>query len=191
MIIYDIEIVKAIPPKNEEDRIEGIEYCEGWHDHTNMDIACICAYDYETNRYRVFTNTLEFLGLVWDSNRTLIGFNNINFDNKVIRADSHHVIDSSICYDILQKIWAALGHGPEFNHETHAGYGLDACCKANFGLGKTDWGGNAPVLWQQGRYGEVIDYCLEDVRLTKMLFEKIDNDKYIINPKDPDKVIYF
>jgi hypothetical protein len=39
--IFDLEIIKAIPPKDEADRIPGIEYCAGWKDFENMGISCI------------------------------------------------------------------------------------------------------------------------------------------------------
>jgi len=33
-LVYDIEIVKAIRGRDEP-RLDGIEYCDGWHDHAN------------------------------------------------------------------------------------------------------------------------------------------------------------
>ncbi len=185
MLIYDIEIKKAIPERN-GNRIPGIEYCDGWDDHANMGIACIGAYDYQEARYRVFCddNRDEFLDLL--PHRTLIGFNNINFDNAVLATTYGRDLgpDSDLkFYDILQEIWKACGFGTEFNASTHAGYGLDACCKANFHTGKTGYGGTAPVQWQQGKIGAVIDYCLNDVFLTKQIMDSILEKGGIINPK--------
>ena len=34
-LIYDLEIVKAIPDRNKPNE-PGIEYCAGWDDHANM-----------------------------------------------------------------------------------------------------------------------------------------------------------
>ena len=53
---------------------------------------------------------------------------------------------------------------------------------------KTGYGGNAPVLWQQGKIGQVIDYCLNDVYLTTLLYFKIMSQGYIINPKTNRKL---
>lgn len=44
VIVYDIEIIKAIPGRNGE-REEGIEYAEGFHDHANLGVSVIGAYD--------------------------------------------------------------------------------------------------------------------------------------------------
>lgn len=54
MLVYDIEIIKAIPQKDSPKK-QGIEYCKGWHDHQNMGISVIGAYSFEDDRYRVFT----------------------------------------------------------------------------------------------------------------------------------------
>lgn len=53
MLVYDCEIEKAILGKRES-RIDGIEYYAGWDDFKHMGISVIGAYDYKTDRYRVF-----------------------------------------------------------------------------------------------------------------------------------------
>jgi hypothetical protein len=187
MLIYDCEIVKAIQSKKEP-RVEGIEYCEGWRDFEGMGISVIGAYDYWTERYRVFTAAGngggfdEFRMLV-DEADLVVGFNSLKFDNKLCAANAITVPDEK-SYDILREMWRAAGLDPDiFNFKTHLGFGLDDTAKANFGLGKTGEGGLAPVLWQLGCYGQVIDYCLEDVRLTKRLFDRIMRDGYLLNPR--------
>ena len=77
MLVYDLEIVKAIPDKSGACK-DGIEYCEGWQDHKNMGISVIGAYDYLEQKYRVFCkdNFAEFQKLV-DKSNCLVGFNNI------------------------------------------------------------------------------------------------------------------
>lgn len=71
-------------------------------------------------------------------------------------------------YDILQAVWQVAGRSYERGLNS-----LDALCLAN-GLGqKTGHGAEAPRLWQQGRYAEVINYCQQDIVLTKALFELI------------------
>ena len=50
---------------------------------------------------------------------------------------------------------------------------LDSLCKANFLPGKSESGASAPLLWQQGYRGRVINYCLNDVIQTKKLVELV------------------
>lgn len=189
MLIYDIEIKKAIPAKNTP-ILKGIDYCGGWMDYAGMGISVACAYDYSSDSYRVFTesNKDEFIRLL-DGSDVLVGFNNIGFDNKVINAYWGKSLKDVRCYDILREVWAGAGLGPDFNRDTHSGYGLDDICMANFGLAKSGNGATAPVEWQQGWYGNVIDYCLNDVKLTKYLLDKIINDGYIRHPKNPSMIL--
>ena len=185
MIIYDCEIVKAIQNKNEE-RIEGIEYCDGWRDFENMGISIIGAYDYDTGRYRVFAedNFDEFQDLV-NSTDLVIGFNSIAFDNNLCAANSIN-IENEESYDVLVEIWKSAGLGPDFEYPSHAGFGLNACAKKNFGVEKTGHGALAPVDWQRGNIGKVIDYCLNDVYLTKLLVDRIIDQEWIQDPRDKE-----
>lgn len=188
MIIYDCEIEKAILGKFEMPA-EGIAYCEGWRDFQGMGISCIGAYDYQEARYRVFCkdNFAEFQRLV-DGTDLVIGFNNLAFDNRLCEANGITVPDEK-SYDLLVEIWKGAGLEPLFEYPTHAGFGLDAICKANFGCEKSGHGALAPVQWQQGEIGVVIDYCLNDVRLTRMLFERVFIDENIRDPRDSSLVI--
>ncbi|MBY4723994.1 MULTISPECIES: ribonuclease H-like domain-containing protein [Burkholderia] len=173
-LIYDIEIAKAILGRGET-RIDGIQYCDGWQDHAGMGISVIGAYDYAEARYRVFCadNFEAFLELCSDR-APLVSFNGIGFDDKVINAELGKdigLMPSSFRYDLLAEIWRAAGLDPTYGGNSHAGYGLDATCEANFGIRKSGNGAHAPIAWQQGRIGEVIDYCINDIRLTKRLFD--------------------
>lgn len=188
-LIYDIEIVKAIPERNPDDTEADIDYCAGWQDHANMGISVIGAYDYAQERYRVFCadNQHEFAQAVENAD-LIVGFNNVAFDNAVIRAawGQHLVLPEGWqgkSYDLLVEVWRAAGLGPVFNYKTHGGYGLDAVCEKNFGTKKSGNGALAPKMWQRGMVGNVIDYCLNDIRLTKQLFDHVAAGNALKCPK--------
>jgi hypothetical protein len=157
-LIYDLEIIKAVHDRKAA-REPGIDYCAGWEDHANMGVSVIGCWDIQEQRMRVFCAD------------NFVGFNSIPFDNAVLRTIGIDLPEPK-CYDLLREIWAAEGLGPKFVYPTHAGYGLDAVCKANGFGGKTGYGGTAPVLWQQGKIGAVIDYCLQDINLTRTVFKE-------------------
>jgi DNA polymerase III epsilon subunit-like protein len=178
MLIYDIEIIKAIPPRNPIERLDDIDYCTGWHDCIGMGVSVIGCYDYRDDRYRVFLkdNFDEFRDLVHGS-PVVIGFNNAKFDNAVLKACGIVDIWEEKTYDILQEIWAA--NGGRFSPS-----GLDAVCQVNFGTSKTGNGALAPVDWQRGNYGKVIDYCMNDARMTKQIMDLVLSGASVISPKD-------
>lgn len=183
MFIYDIEIRHAIATKQAE-KNPGYKYCSGFDDFANMGIACICAYDYQTDKFRVFgQDELDAFRSFADSHDTAVGYNNIRFDNCLL-ADNSIVIPPHKTYDILAEIYSALG-------SYQKGCRLDDVVKANFpnNSGKSGNGADAPLWWQDGLYTKVIDYCLNDVRLTKKLLDKIIRFGYLNNPVRPGEFL--
>lgn len=181
MLIYDIEIENAIPPKSGE-LMKNIKYAKGWDFPATMGIACIGVYDYVRDVYRVFGEfDLEEFQSLLKSHDKYIGFNNIGFDNKVLRACDVEIPDHN-SYDILAEIYSALG-------SRQSGCKLENVIKANFpsSAGKAGSGADAPILWQRGYHTRVIDYCLNDVKLTKMCLDRIIRCGWLNNPINPDK----
>lgn len=179
-IVYDIEIERAIQGRGEQ-RIEDIDYCDGWDDKAGMGVSVIGCYDYVEDRYRAFCldNFSEFQALV-DARDILVSFNGLGFDNEVLAKSAEIIVPDEKCYDLLKEVQRAA-EAPSFK-----GLGLEPCCKANFGSKKTGEGKLAPIWWQRGEYGKVIDYCLADVWLTKRLFDRVQQFGVLINPLGGD-----
>jgi len=189
MLILDCEIIRAIPDKKHP-RQEGIEYCEGWHDFKGMGLSVVCTFDYDRRSYGVFLedNWME-LAELFTFHDVLVGFNNIGFDNRLLEANGFYM-DAARSYDILREVWIAAGLAPEFEYPSHIGYGLNDLLAANFpDFAKSGDGALAPIWWQQGRIGRVINYCLRDVLLTKMLLDKIVKDGTLIDPKHEGNIL--
>ena len=92
----------------------------------------------------------------------LIGFNIIHFDIPVLAPYVDQNILARIAVtDIFTDAVAFLGHR----------VGLDGVAKATLGEGKSGHGLEALEWFRQGRVEEVKKYCLDDVRLTRDLYE--------------------
>lgn len=186
IIIYDCEIIKAIPDINKVN-LGHIEYCNGWGDFENMGISVIGVNFISEEGDGVFSHTcdkdLETFQDGLDVTDVLVGFNNQHFDDNLIKANGFTIPENVINYDLLAEIWEAADLGRTFVYPTHTGFSLDAICKAN-GIGeKTGTGANAAILWQQGKKQEVIDYCENDIKLTRELFDLIQEKGEIIDPR--------
>jgi hypothetical protein len=190
MIVIDVEIKKAILGRNDM-RIEGIEYCKGWRDFAGMGIACVCTYDTDIHLSRVFLEE-DFQELVdYVGDKPTAGFNTRRFDIPLLAANGIKSVNLPGIsdnfgwgnhYDILEEIWIALGLNPDkFNPRTHGGWGLDAVCQATLGIAKTGNGALAPVWWQQGKRGKVIDYCLNDVWMEAQLLQWVIRHGWVTN----------
>ena len=176
VVVYDIEIKKCIPDRNAEPNPQ-YQYCAGWHDHADMGIAVLAAFDTREGVTRVFMddNLTEFAHLI--KGRTVAGFNIEGFDNKLLAA---HGIHPERSYDLLSELRAAVreprGYTPG---KTRPGRTLDDCLRANGMPLKTLHGAQAPIDWQNGNIGKVVDYCVQDVMRELALLTRVPK---IIDP---------
>lgn len=160
IVVYDLEIKKTI------------EQCSrGWDSHDEMGISVGCAYDYRDGRYRVFMddNVLELVARLNEPGTLVVAFNHVGFDNRLLRATGLPLKpdDELQNYDMLLISRQGAGVGPART----PGFKLDDHLRA-LGLPlKTANGALAPVWWQEGKQGAVIDYCMNDVTQERALFE--------------------
>lgn len=170
--VFDAEIKKPI------------EQCSrGWRSHDEMGISVMVIFDYATMRYRVFDdkNHEEALFMLHDYD-FVVGFNTVGFDWKLINATWKFGAERrSRDYDILREIWVAKGLNPNvFNPATHGGFKLDDVAGETINMRKTANGALAPIMYQNGEIAAVTDYCIEDVRIERTLFEHCVDHRYII-----------
>lgn len=189
LLIYDLEILKGIPSKDDLD--PQYSYCKGWDDFDNMGISVIGAWCSGFagfgEGYHSFINHdssipgsfPEFQELA-NAADAIAGFNSQAFDDQACAANG---IQISTTYDLLREVYVAAGLNPWPNafDDRYKGYGLGKLATANLGYGKSSRGDKAPLQWQRGDRQGVIDYCLLDVRITK---ELLDRRERLISPAD-------
>jgi hypothetical protein len=160
IVVYDLEIKRPI------------DACSrGWESHDEMGISVGCAFDYRSMRYRVFMddNIPELVVRLNEPGTLVVAFNHVGFDNKLLRASGHPLApdDELRNYDMLLVSKAGAGAEKRFVK----GFKLDEHLAA-LGLPlKTGDGAAAPLWWQEGKVGRVIDYCMNDVTQERALFE--------------------
>lgn len=170
LLVYDAEIMNAIPERHTP-RLEDIRYCQGWGDHEGMGVSVICAYLFAEGQYRIFLgdNMAGFKVLAEDPETLCVGFNNRAFDDLLMERALRINISAHRSWDLLRAVRIARGEAPN----GVGGPSLDTLCRANFLPGKSGSGAFAPVLWQRGAHGQVIDYALNDVIQTTKLVELV------------------
>jgi len=160
IVVYDLEIKEEIG-KN------GI----GWESYREMGISVGCAFDYRSYKFRVFLddNISELAARLNEPQTLIVAFNHVQFDNNLLRAHTNLNADSALNnYDMLIASRAAC----KVDKFTK-GFTLDQHLAFMQLPMKTANGAMAPVWWQEGKYGKVIDYCLNDVMVEKQLFDHI------------------
>lgn len=134
----------------------------GSGDPTALDISVVCIHDSETNKYLSFLQ--EDFADLWkyiEQADMLIGYNSDHFDipllNKYYPGDLTHIKS----LDLLKEIHGSLGRRLK----------LDAVAEATLGEKKSGNGLQAIKWWRDGERQKVIDYCIQDVKVTKDVYD--------------------
>ena len=127
-----------------------------------LKVSVVGMYDYLTDEYRIyeesqisaFEERLKMAELV-------IGFNVRRFDLPVLAPYLFLSVETLAVLDLMEEIEKVRGHRVS----------LHSVAQATLGLTKTGEGWNAVSLYEQGRMEELKRYCLNDVRLTKEIYD--------------------
>lgn len=134
----------------------------GSNDPTLLDISVVCIYDYKEDKYSHFLEKdFPALWKVLETTDILIGYNSNHFDlpllNKYYPGDLGHIKS----LDILEEIRNSFGRRMK----------LDQIAEGTLGENKSSNGLIATTWWKKGEYQKVIDYCLDDVKITKQVYD--------------------
>lgn len=129
----------------------------------DLGISVAGVYSYAKDAFFAFEeHELGKLQEMINESNHVIGFNIVHFDLPVLEPYvDKQSLDRLAVTDLFVHAVNFLGHR----------VGLDALAKATLGESKSGHGLEALEWFRQGRVGEVKKYCLDDVRLTRDLFE--------------------
>lgn len=119
-------------------------------------------YEYATDRYSIFyEDTISGLIEILLNADLVVGYNIRGFDYEVLRAytdaDLHSLPTQDLMYDLEER----LGFRPK----------LESVASATIGAGKSADGLQALEWWKQGEIEKIAEYCREDVRVTKEVYD--------------------
>ena len=151
----------------------------GWNNFDALEISMICVYSYSKNKYFSFNeHQLAEAAALFDSGSVLVGFSSNRYDIPVLEAHFGRLPGVSVNlwgkerFDLLEEIEMALGQR----------ISLDKLSRANLGVGKERKGHEAITLYKNGEMEELEKYCLQDVRLTKDLYDLYKKNGELLVP---------
>lgn len=144
-----------------------------------LKISVVCAYSYFHDRYFSFDeNEVEKAVELFDGARKLVGFSMNRYDVPVL---DHHFRKLNVPIpDIWEKERVDLLE--EIEIETGRRVSLSRLAEANLGVKKDRHGSEAVKLYSDGRIDELKEYCLNDVKLTKELYDIFRKSGELIVP---------
>ncbi|MEX2369246.1 MAG: ribonuclease H-like domain-containing protein [Candidatus Paceibacterota bacterium] len=128
----------------------------------DLDISVLAIYDSKTNEYSSFLE--EEFGDLWpiiESADSLIGYNSNHFDIPLLNKYYHGDLTQIKSIDLLEAIYESLGRRIK----------LDDVAKATLGEEKSGHGLQAVTWWKQGEIDKIREYCIQDVRVTKNIYD--------------------
>lgn len=134
----------------------------GQHNSHLLEVSLVGVYSYELDQYRAFREE-EFKELAsWLKQASLIiGFNIKSFDYAVLQPYYKFKLAKLPTLDILEEVYYTLGRRLK----------LDTLAQVTLGEGKSGSGLDALVYYRNKDWQTLEKYCLDDVRLTKNLYE--------------------
>ncbi len=127
-----------------------------------LKVSLVGCYFYETDTYESFLEAdLPQLFARLEKSGRIIGYNSIGFDMPVLNNYYAGNLLHLPQLDILQKIERELGYRIK----------LDDVAKATLGTQKSAHGLQAVAWWKEGKINEIREYCLQDVKVTKEVYE--------------------
>lgn len=134
----------------------------GAYNPSLLSISLVGVYFYETDTYEAFFE--QDLPKLWprlERADRIIGYNLLGFDYPCMQRYYTGDMNRLPTVDLLVDIEKKLGHRIK----------LDDVAEATLGVGKSGHGLMAVEYWKKGEYEKLKDYCLQDVRVTKDVYE--------------------
>lgn len=149
-----------------------------------LNISLIGLYSYSQDEFFSFgENEIFQAGEILKNASKIVGFGINRFDLPVLKRYFDFDIFSVSRFDILDEIEYLCGKR----------ISLDLLAKANLGIGKNGKSLEAADLYRQGKMEELKNYCLNDVKITKDLYNLILKQGHLSVPrwnKEPVKILF-
>jgi DEAD/DEAH box helicase domain-containing protein len=134
----------------------------GRHNMRRLGLSVGVTYSTADEDYHVYTEA-DVDALVRDLSQAnlVVGFNVLRFDYEVLRAYSDHPFTQIPTVDMLDHVYRALGFR----------LSLDSLASATLGTQKSADGLAAVRWYKSGQMDKIVEYCKQDVKVTKELYE--------------------
>ncbi|MBP9691480.1 ribonuclease H-like domain-containing protein [Candidatus Woesebacteria bacterium] len=127
-----------------------------------LGISVVAVYNYADKKGQVFTEAdIHQLFPLLENASYIVGYNSRSFDLPVLQAYYPGKVDALSQFDILESIRETIGRR----------IGLNDVAAATLGEKKTGHGLMAIDYYKEGKWEELKKYCMDDVMVTKKIFE--------------------
>ncbi|HUC31655.1 MAG TPA: ribonuclease H-like domain-containing protein [Candidatus Paceibacterota bacterium] len=150
----------------------------GWDNYAALKISVVAVYSYLEDRYYCYEeHEMDKLAELFNDARRIVGFSMNRYDIPVLNNYFQRLKNGPRLWemervDLLEEIEMATG----------SRVSLDRLAGANLGVGKTHHGSEAIALYRDGKMEELKEYCVNDVKLTKELYDLYRKQNFLLMP---------
>ena len=143
----------------------------GSNDPAALDISVVCIHDSLNDTYTSYLEKdFPKLWPILEQADMLITFNGDHFDIPLLNKYYTGDLTKIKSLDLLVEVRNSLGRRIK----------LDTLAEATLGRNKSGHGLEAITWWQNGEIDKIIKYCIEDVKITKELYDYAIKNKKLL-----------
>jgi uncharacterized protein YprB with RNaseH-like and TPR domain len=149
----------------------------GSNNPADLNISVVGVYEYESDRYSTFLQ--EEFNKLWpiiENADMFITFNGDHFDIPLLNKYYSGDLLKIKSLDLLKEMQKSAGRRMK----------LDQIAEGTLGVNKSGHGLDAIKWWRDGEVEKVKKYCLDDVRITKDLYEYALRESRLIFKEGPN-----
>ena len=151
----------------------------GWNNFGALKISAVGVYSYMKDKYFAFEeHEMEKMAELFHGASRIVGFSSNRYDTPVLHLYFQRMqIPAPNMWekervDLLEEVEVATGQR----------ISLSRLAEANLGVKKDHHGSEAIDLYKEGRMDELKEYCLNDVKLTKELYDLYRKQRFFMIP---------
>ncbi len=142
----------------------------GSSDPTALDISVVCIHDTKDDSYQsFFEKDFKNLWPILEEADALVTWNGDHFDIPLLNKYYPGDLTKIRSIDLMKEVQNVLGRRLK----------LDTVAEATLGANKSGHGLEAIEWWKNGELDKLVKYCIDDVRLTKELYEFAKNKGHL------------
>ncbi len=151
----------------------------GKNDASLLDISVVGVYEYATNKYSIYEQH-EFKSMwpIFEGADLIIGYNSEHFDLPLLNKYYSGDLTKIRHLDILKEIRNTYGRRMK----------LDQIAEGTLNAKKSGHGLQAVIWWKEGEKEKVKKYCLDDVKITKEVFDYAEKNGKLFFKEDNKKI---
>ena len=149
VVVFDLETRRSFDEVGGRSRMD------------RLGVSVGVAYRYDTDEFLAVTEETiqELIDLLLEA-ELVVGYNIRGFDYEVLRGYTDHDLHRLPTFDLMYDLEERLGFRPK----------LDSVAAPTLGTGKSADGLQALEWWRRGELDKIEEYCREDVRVTRDLY---------------------